>query len=112
MLRRVALSSAAALVIASLGTAVTAQQTFEFAVPDLSQKTDPSEARWVVCYTWDQVANVKYVSSINSTTYADSESDSSPTKRWHAYLAEKYELSDKLWGGCNVEESASSADWR
>jgi hypothetical protein len=71
---------------------------------------NPSDPRWVVCYTWDRETDDVYVSSINQTTYADTESD--PTERWRDFLAQKVKLSDRPWGGCNTEKSEADANWR
>ena len=73
--------------------------------------TPPDEPRWVVCFSTDEDTATKYVGSIIRTRYRDT-ADNNGNVRWREKLKEQYNLDKSLMGGCNVEKSASSAQWR
>jgi hypothetical protein len=66
------------------------------------------EPRWVVCFRWDQSNDYKYVSNIRRSTYGETRGQLS----WGDFILKNYKVSDKLYGGCNVEESEKDANWR
>ena len=84
-----------------------AAEELQIVFGDTKQIPDDA-ARWVVCFRWDQASDYKYVSNIRQTTYGGTRGELT----WHDFVVANYELSDKLYGGCNVEESEKDAVWR
>ncbi|HVF37268.1 MAG TPA: hypothetical protein VNA29_04935, partial [Sphingomicrobium sp.] len=74
------------------------------------REVNPSEPRWVVCTTTDNVTKKKYIGEIKTTTAGALAGKSE--NGWRPHLIKNYDLSDDLYGGCNVEESAEDAQWR
>lgn len=102
-------ASPLALVVGSLflSSPAQAQDTISIVFGE-TEKENPSDPRWVVCYRWDRANDYKYVSDIRRTTVAEVNGDLT----WADFILNNYEVSDNLWGGCNVEESASDAQKR
>lgn len=71
----------------------------------------PDEPRWVVCSSTDFGAKKKYVGSIIATSYRDT-ADNNGNVRWREKLKEQFNLDETLYGGCNIEKTASDANWR
>jgi len=99
-----------ALVATLSASPVAAQSEYVIGFQGTSPEPDPTEARWVVCFTLDQEADTVYVGSIIQTTYADAQQQ--PTDRWRSFLKKEVGLSERLVGGCNVEKTIESANWR
>lgn len=93
--------------VALLCSTVASADELQFVVPTFKQ-IPSDEARWVVCYRWDQANNYVYVSNIRRSTYGDSSGELT----WADFIDENYDVSDKLYGGCNTEKSESDAQWR